>query len=228
MPLLLVLMLISSAFLQGCSGNKPAQTTQTVTTVTQAETQPAEKETTAAETTAEQVKETTASSQKVPEAGSKNETTLETTKSKDQAAETTTAKDSSAETTKAKDTSAKDSGVTEDGEYSTKEEVAEYIYLFGHLPSNFITKKEAQNLGWQSNKGNLWKVAPGKSIGGDRFGNNEGLLPNVKNRKYFECDINFDGGYRGSERIIFSNDGEVYYTNDHYKSFEHLYGDDKY
>lgn len=117
--------------------------------------------------------------------------------------------------------------ITEEGEYTSKDEVAEYIYLYGHLPPNYITKSEAQDLGWVASKGNLWKVAPGKSIGGDRFGNREGLLPTAKGRKYYECDIDFDGKYRNAKRIVFSNDGLVYYTEDHYETFERLYGEGK-
>ena len=114
--------------------------------------------------------------------------------------------------------------LVEKGEsYTGKDEVALYIYGFECLPDNFITKKEAQSLGWSSSKGNLDKAAPGKSIGGDRFGNYEGLLPKEKNRQYYECDINYEGGYRQAERIIYSNDGLVYYTQDHYNSFEQLY-----
>ncbi|MBQ0000520.1 MAG: ribonuclease [Clostridiales bacterium] len=116
--------------------------------------------------------------------------------------------------------------IEEDGEYTTKEEVAAYIHEFGKLPSNYITKRDAQDLGWDNKLGNLDKVAPGKSIGGDKFGNYEELLPTEKGRKYFECDIDFDGGYRGAKRIIFSNDGLIYYTEDHYKSFEQLYDKD--
>ncbi len=111
--------------------------------------------------------------------------------------------------------------INEDGEYTSKEEVAAYLHEFGHLPSNYITKREAQDLGWDSRSGNLDEIAPGKSIGGDRFGNYEGLLPSDK--KYKECDIDYDGGYRGSKRIIFSDDGDVYYTEDHYQTFEKLY-----
>lgn len=114
--------------------------------------------------------------------------------------------------------------VSEDGVYTTKDEVALYLHLFSHLPSNYITKKEAQNLGWVSKDGNLWDVAPGKSIGGDRFGNYEGLLPQGHN--YYECDIDFPGDYRNAKRIIFSTDGLVYYTEDHYSSFELLYGEE--
>ena len=116
--------------------------------------------------------------------------------------------------------------ISEDGTYTTKEEVAEYINLYGHLPSNFITKKEAKNLGWVSSEGNLNEVAPGMSIGGDYFGNYEGLLPEAEDRDYYECDIDFDGTYRNEKRIVFSNDGLVYYTEDHYESFELLYGEE--
>lgn len=114
--------------------------------------------------------------------------------------------------------------IREDGEYTSKEDVAEYLYLYMHLPGNFITKKEAQALGWDNKKGNLKTVAPGKSIGGDYFGNYEGLLPSAKGRRYTECDIDSNGGYRNSKRIIFSNDGLIYYTEDHYTTFELLYG----
>ncbi len=116
--------------------------------------------------------------------------------------------------------------VEEDGTYTSKDEVAAYIYEFGHLPDNFITKKEAKELGWVSKEGNLAEVAPGMSIGGDYFGNYEGLLPEEDGRDYHECDINSDGGYRGAERIVFSNDGLIYYTEDHYESFELLYGEE--
>ena len=109
----------------------------------------------------------------------------------------------------------------EDGQYSSKSEVGLYLYLYGKLPSNYITKKQAQNLGWVSKEGNLWEVAPGMSIGGDKFGNYEGILPEGK--KYYECDIDYQGGYRGDKRIVYSTDGYIYYTEDHYESFEQLY-----
>ena len=113
--------------------------------------------------------------------------------------------------------------VKEDGTYTSKDEVAAYIHQFGHLPSNYITKKEAKNLGWISSEGNLDEVAPGKSIGGDRFGNYEGQLPESNRRQYYECDIDFTGGRRNAKRIIYSNDGLVFYTEDHYSTFEQLY-----
>ena len=112
--------------------------------------------------------------------------------------------------------------VEEDGWYDSMEEVAIYLTFFEELPDNYLTKKEAQALGWENKKGNLWKVAKGCSIGGDRFGNYEGLLPDKKGRKWTECDIDFEGGYRGGERIVFSNDGLIYYTEDHYESFDKI------
>lgn len=111
--------------------------------------------------------------------------------------------------------------IEEDGWYTAPEDVALYIHTYGCLPDNFITKKEAKELGWDSKKGNLWDVAEGMSIGGDYFGNNEGLLP--EEDEYTECDVNYEGGYRGDERIVFSDDGDIYYTGDHYESFEQLY-----
>ncbi|MGN0334085.1 MAG: ribonuclease domain-containing protein [Lachnospiraceae bacterium] len=114
--------------------------------------------------------------------------------------------------------------VEEDGVYTSKEEVAAYLYRFGHLPSNYITKKEARDLGWISSEGNLDEVAPGMSIGGDYFGNYEGILP--EDREYHECDIDSDGGYRGAKRIVYSDDRLIYYTEDHYESFELLYGEE--
>jgi len=114
--------------------------------------------------------------------------------------------------------------IDENGSYDTKDEVALYIHTYGKLPGNYVTKKEAEKAGWSS--GALDKVLPGKCIGGSRFGNYEGLLPDKNGRVWTECDINTLGkSKRGAERIVFSNDGLIYYTGDHYESFELLYGD---
>ena len=118
-----------------------------------------------------------------------------------------------------------DAAIDEDGSYTSKEDVALYIHTYGHLPGNFITKKEAQALGWSG--GSLEPYAPGKCIGGSHFGNYEGLLPEAEGRSYTECDIDTLGAdSRGAKRIVFSNDGLVYYTGDHYASFELLYGEE--
>ena len=107
--------------------------------------------------------------------------------------------------------------VVEDGEYCTVDEVATYIKEFHKLPDNYITKKEAQSLGWHG--GPLKEYAPGKSIGGDVFTNRQHVLP-VTDSKYIECDINANGTSRGPERIVYNEDTfKVYYTPDHYESF---------
>lgn len=109
------------------------------------------------------------------------------------------------------------------GSYTTKEDVALYIYTYGCLPQNFITKDQARQAGW--NGGSLEPYCPGMCIGGDSFGNREGLLPKAQGRSWTECDINTLGAdSRGAERIVFSNDGLIYYTGDHYESFTLLYG----
>ena len=107
--------------------------------------------------------------------------------------------------------------------YTDPYDVADYLHAYGELPPNFITKNEAKALGWDSAEGNLWDVAPGKSIGGDRFGNRERLLPEASGRTWYECDVNYAGGYRGAERVLYSSDGLIYYTDDHYESFTPLY-----
>ncbi len=109
-----------------------------------------------------------------------------------------------------------------DGYYYSKEDVALYIHTYGCLPQNFVTKDEAGDAGW--NGGPVEKYLPEMAIGGDRFGNREGLLPDAPGRKWTECDVNTLGASgRGAERIVFSNDGLIYYTADHYESFELLY-----
>ncbi|MBR5046778.1 MAG: ribonuclease, partial [Eubacterium sp.] len=114
----------------------------------------------------------------------------------------------------------------EDGYYTSQEDVATYIIEYGTLPDNFITKKEARSLGWSG--GSLDEYAEDCSIGGDYFGNREGLLPVVKGRTYYECDIDtMNARKRGSKRIIYSNDGQIYYTDDHYESFTLIYGTDE-
>ena len=113
--------------------------------------------------------------------------------------------------------------IEETGKYTTTEDVALYIHTYNKLPSNFITKKEATKLGWESDEGNLWKVTEQKSIGGDMFGNREGKLPSKDGRKWYECDVNYEGGFREAERIVYSNDGLIYYTEDHYKTFIRIY-----
>lgn len=112
--------------------------------------------------------------------------------------------------------------IDEEGSYTTADDVSLYLHTYEKLPNNFITKQEARQLGWQG--GSLEPYAPGKCIGGDKFGNYEGLLPEKKGRTYRECDIDTLGAdSRGAKRIIYSDDGLIYYTEDHYASFTLLY-----
>ena len=128
------------------------------------------------------------------------------------------------EAPEAEATAAEDIVIDVNGSYTTKEDVALYLHTYGHLPSNFMTKDEARDLGWEG--GGLDEYAEGMCIGGDYFGNYEGLLPEADGREYTECDIDTLGAdSRGAKRIVFSNDGLIYYTDDHYENFELLYGE---
>ena len=113
--------------------------------------------------------------------------------------------------------------VSKDGTYADKDHVALYLHLYQTLPANYISKTKAKKAGWDAEKGNLWDVCPGKSIGGGTFYNDDGLLPEKNGRTWKECDINYAGGHRGAKRICYSNDGLIFYTDDHYQSFTQLY-----
>ncbi len=115
--------------------------------------------------------------------------------------------------------------IDEDGWYYSADDVSLYLYTYGCLPDNYITKDEAEDLGWTG--GSVEQYAPGYAIGGDIFYNREGRLPKDQGRVYYECDIDTDGYHsRGARRIVFSNDGLIYYTENHYGSFILLYGEE--
>lgn len=110
----------------------------------------------------------------------------------------------------------------EAGSYTSAEDVALYLETYDELPDNFITKEEARDLGWSG--GSLEPYAPGMCIGGDYFGNYEGVLPEGE---YWECDIDTLGARgRGAKRLVYSEDGRIYYTEDHYETFTLLYGEE--
>lgn len=114
-------------------------------------------------------------------------------------------------------------GDTADAPITAPQDITDYIFAHGTLPDNFLTKSEARQLGWDSSQNYVSDVAPGYSIGGDRFGNYEGLLPDASGRKWYEADANYTAGPRGAERILYSSDGLVYYTNDHYQTFTEMH-----
>ena len=115
------------------------------------------------------------------------------------------------------------SGIREDGSYTSRDEVALYLQTYGKLPKNFISKKDAEEQGFRFGEGDFGEACPGMSVGGSRFGNYEGQLPEKSGRRYYECDIDYQGGRRNAKRLVYSNDGLIFYTDDHYKSFTQLY-----
>lgn len=136
-----------------------------------------------------------------------------------------TTRSSNGTTDTSHDTPDSSSVIDEDGYYYDKDSVALYIHTYGKLPANFITKSEAEDLGWEG--GSVERYLKGAAIGGDKFGNREGKLPKKSGRVYYECDIDTDGeSSRGAKRIVFSNDGLIYYTPDHYENFTLLYGEE--
>lgn len=116
-------------------------------------------------------------------------------------------------------------GPVEGEYYYDLENVVLYLELYDTLPDNYITKKEAQDLGWSG--GSVEQYLEGAAIGGDHFGNREGLLPKADGRSYTECDLNTDGAdSRGAERLVFSNDGLYFHTEDHYETFTEVWVED--
>lgn len=210
--LLLMCLVIAVGVLAGCK--KKAKKTEAPTTTTTAATKETEP-TDSVETTTEAPTETTTEATTTTEEPT---TTTESTKETTEA--TKKSKESSKETV-----APTEAPIDEDGTYTSKDDVALYIHTYGHLPKNFVTKSEARAKGWEG--GSLEDYFPGASIGGDKFGNREGLLPTKKGRTYTECDIDTKGKKsRGAKRIVFSNDGLIYYTDDHYETFTLLYGEE--
>ncbi len=154
--------------------------------------------------------------------------TAAVTKAATEAPSGTAAKASAKKATKApkKSPTASPAPAEKTGPVTAPQEIADYIFVHGELPPNFITKDEAKALGWDSSRNYVSDAAPGKSLGGDRYGNYEGLLPKAKGRKFYECDCNYTGGKRGAERIVYSSDGHVWYSPDHYETFTELYPSD--
>lgn len=93
------------------------------------------------------------------------------------------------------------------------------LFYLKRLPDYYISKEIAADYGWVGSKGNLDTILPEKMIGGDVYQNKERKLPSVPGRIWYEADINYDGGYRNGQRILYSNDGLIFVSYDHYKTF---------
>ena len=220
--LCLILAMFVSMFTVGCGKKKDngsGTTIQTVTVITTEATTEKTADTTAESTTEATTENTTEKTTASTESPTEATTEVTTESTSEEATELTT--ESTSATTEEKPTETEDYP-DEDGVYTSKEDVALYLYTYGKLPQNFITKKQAQKLGWSG--GSLEDYAPDKCIGGDRFGNYEHILPDGN---YYECDIDTLGKKsRGAKRIVYSKDGRIYYTEDHYESFTLLYGEE--
>ncbi|MBW7981665.1 ribonuclease domain-containing protein [Enterobacillus tribolii] len=113
-----------------------------------------------------------------------------------------------------------DAGSTESIEQLTRQDkVVSYVQQHQRLPDYYITKKQARSAGWDARSGNLCDVLPGRAIGGDRFANREGRLPDKAKRVWREADINYRCGRRDADRLLYSSDGLIYVTKDHYRNF---------
>ena len=212
--LLILAAAIALGAFTGCK--KKEKETKAPTTATTVATE--SEETKETDPSSEESKESETATVSATEANMTTESTTEST------AESTTEATTTTSETENEMTKEPENLIDEDGEYNSKDDVALYIHTYGHLPKNYVTKKEAREKGWEG--GSLEDYFPGYSIGGDSFGNREGVLPSKKDRKYTECDIDTKGKKsRGAKRIVFSNDGLIYYTEDHYETFELLYGE---
>ncbi|MDO4225379.1 MAG: ribonuclease domain-containing protein [Bergeyella zoohelcum] len=125
---------------------------------------------------------------------------------------------SSVENTENKTFEPSDNQTSEIDELTNEKRVITYVKQHKELPDYYITKSEAREGGWVASEGNLCDVLPGKAIGGDRFSNREKQLP--AGQQYYEADVNYNCGRRGADRIVFTKDGEVWLTHNHYKTFE--------
>lgn len=214
-----VILLIFIALLSGCTGNTsgsgPSSSTSSAGTL---------REVTGSETTSSDPSKNKASikNDKETSADLKKNTGTGNNGNKKTAAAVTTANRTREEIKNTKKDKNPEISVTENGKYTSKEEVAAYLIKYKKLPSNYITKNKAMAKGWNASEGNLWEVTDRMSIGGDVFGNFEKKLPVIKGIKYYECDIDYKGGRRNAKRIIYSDKGDIYYTEDHYNTFEKL------
>lgn len=115
---------------------------------------------------------------------------------------------------------ANDSTVQSIDQLTREDVVVPYVKKHQKLPGYYIKKSEAREKGWEASAGNLCEVLPGKAIGGDVFSNREGSLPAAEKRKWFEADLNYKCGRRNADRLLYSSDGLIYVTHDHYKTFQ--------
>lgn len=102
-----------------------------------------------------------------------------------------------------------------------------WLYYLHELSNYYISKAEAYKIGWENIKGNLAEIAPNHMIFGGVYKNKNNILPSKEGRIWYEADINYTGGYRNRQRVVFSNDGLIFVTYDHYETFIEVIGEGK-
>ena len=113
--------------------------------------------------------------------------------------------------------------INENSYYTTKEEVALYLVTYKKLPSNYMTKNNYNNM---TNSGTDLPAGSSTRIGGDRYYNSDGDLPDFGGA-WSECDVNASGptpSQRGSKRIVFTWNFRMFYTDDHYSHWQEYLG----
>ncbi len=96
---------------------------------------------------------------------------------------------------------------------------ADWMLMFKEgLPDYYISKEDALAIGWKLSK---WpsNFVPGKTITAGLYKNLDGHLPQATGRIWHEADINYKTGKRNSQRVLWSNDGLIFVTYDHYETF---------
>ena len=92
------------------------------------------------------------------------------------------------------------------------------LMLKNDFPDYYILKEEALTKGWKPGKW-LSNFVPEKMIISGRYYNDNQHLPQSVGRVWYEADINYKSGKRNGQRILWSNDGLIFVTYDHYETF---------
>ena len=93
-----------------------------------------------------------------------------------------------------------------------------HIKNVNKLPDNYITKEELKSFHWKRGKAPS-NYAPGKIVGGNIYKNDDLHLPHEMKRIWYEADINYVQGKRNSQRLVYSDDGLIFVTYNHYQTF---------
>ncbi len=93
-----------------------------------------------------------------------------------------------------------------------------WLRHYGQLPDNYHSESDLRALGWKQGDSPV-KFAPEKMVTRGEYENMNGHLPDAPGRVWYEADINYYSGKRNGHRILWSNDGLLFVTYDHYRTF---------